>query len=213
MQKTIGQPCTIDSILVQNNFNKCFYHQDDGDRAVCRINLKVVFWYGTMAVEAMIKAQSPRAASAISSAVDPPARNSSGINTSAMSTLGDGGNASKFFPGIGKILALPSQQACDVDAFVGSNTYDENDDAASSMGSSTGTTGVSYRYDDFEPNGNSMPSTHSVRKDVPPLDPDTDPFASRVGKTLTWRNVNMTLVRCVLDFWTNIHSDDFVLTT
>jgi hypothetical protein len=28
------------------------------------------------------------------------------------------------------------------------------------------------------------------------LDPKTDPFAPRMGKTLLWRNVNMTLVGC-----------------
>jgi hypothetical protein len=131
-------------------------------------------------------------------AVDPPARNSPWI-TAAMSPLGNGTNVSKFFPGIGKMLALPSQKACDVDAFVDD---DEDDDDATSLGSyplypsSTDTTGDSC--DDLEANGNSLPRTPSIRKLEPPLDPNTDPFASRVGKTLAWCNVNMTLVRCVL---------------
>jgi hypothetical protein len=123
----------------------------------------------------------PGYTSANSRAMDPPTSNSSGIAAAR--------TASQMLPGFGKMLALPSQQACDVDAFV-------DDDDATSVVSSTDTTGD--LYDDLEANGNSRPRTPSIRKVEPPLDPNTDPFTPRVGKTLSWRNINMTLVRCVL---------------
>jgi hypothetical protein len=114
----------------------------------------------------------------------------------------------QIFPGIGKVFALPSQLACDVDAYVGSVRRDPNNEEAD-VGDNddydiynyptfpsnvTATTGFS---DDLEANASlASPSNSLGPRETPtaPLDANTDPFAPRVGKTLLWRNVNMTLV-------------------
>lgn len=104
---------------------------------------------------------------------------------------------SQILPGIGKMWALPSQEACDVDAFVGKYEEEDGDDL-SSVGSyplynpSATDITVGDSCDDLENNGNSLPGT-IIRREEVALDPHTDPFAPRVGKTLVWRNINMTL--------------------
>ena len=133
-------------------------------------------------------------------------------------------------PGVGKVLAINSDnscdvdtlyeqgtKACDVDAFVGNddNTEDDDDDddsdlplyssPMSTMNGAYGTSGYinsnnihkngtfrDHELDDLEANRAS--STSIIRRIDPPLDPHCDPFAQRVGKKLTWQNVNMTLV-------------------
>jgi hypothetical protein len=120
----------------------------------------------------------------------------------------------RIFPGIGKVFALPSELACDVDAYVGggaggvrrdpSNEEDDDGDHddydihnyPTFPSNVTASTGFS---DDLEANASSASPNHSLghhQAPTPPLDANTDPFAPRVGKTLLWRNVNMTLVSC-----------------
>jgi hypothetical protein len=108
-------------------------------------------------------------------------------------------------PGVGKILALKSEQACDVDdlyeenrvacdvdAYVDEMTDDDDSESVypTYTSSSTEATGFSNE-DDLEAGNHS-----AVRRIDPPLDTHSDPFAQRVGKKLSWYNVNMTLVRC-----------------
>ena len=50
-------------------------------------------------------------------------------------------------------------------------------------------------HDEFDLEANRASITSIIRRIDPPLDPNCDPFAQRVGKKLSWRNVNMTLVR------------------
>jgi ABC-type lipoprotein export system ATPase subunit len=113
-------------------------------------------------------------------------------------------------PGIGKILAIKSDKACDVDdlyvdekaacdvdAYVDNVDTDTDDDDSyypPYPSSTTEATGHSYD-DDLEANNNenSQQSPPTVHRIDPPLDSQTDPFAQRVGKKLSWRNVNMTL--------------------
>jgi hypothetical protein len=103
----------------------------------------------------------------------------------------------QIFPGIGKVFALPSHLACDVDAFVDGVRRDPSNDGEHkeyeahtySSFPSTVTTSTGFS-DDLEANA----STASSLEGSAPLDANTDPFAPRVGKTLVWRNVNMTLV-------------------
>jgi hypothetical protein len=113
-------------------------------------------------------------------------------------------------PGIGKVLAVKSDQscdvddlyeeekkACDVDAFVDQvdDSTDEDDDSDLPVYTST------FRShnvgNDYDVEANCSSQTSIIRKIDPPLDPHCDPFAHRTGKTLSWRNVNMKLV-CVL---------------
>lgn len=125
----------------------------------------------------------------------------------------------QIFPGIGKILALPSQKACDVDAFV-EHRIDDNDEEVTAddygvddddddydessypifPSTLTETTVLS---DDLETGGLSPMSASSMQRNDYPLDSHTDPFAPRVGKTLLWRNINMTLVRRTQKFKCN----------
>jgi hypothetical protein len=43
-----------------------------------------------------------------------------------------------------------------------------------------------------------MSNEKDIESELSMPDRHTDPFAQREGKTLVWRNVNMTLVRSVL---------------
>ena len=119
----------------------------------------------------------PSSASTVASyaSTDPPAWNASSART-------------RIVPGIGKVLGFPTQDACDVDAFVEKGNDDDDVDGF------TATTNSIGLFDDLESNGQRVPRKLSVRVIEPPLDPSVDPFTPRVGKTLVWRNVNMTLV-------------------
>ena len=122
-------------------------------------------------------------------------------------------------PGFGKVLALNSEKSCDVDilyeeqkkamdvdAFVGVDTDDEEDQdfpvytsttakAMESIPEGIFASSKNVYIDDIE--ANYIPSSLVV--DSRPMDaldhPNSDPFAQRMGKKLSWRNVNMTLVR------------------
>ena len=135
-------------------------------------------------------------------------------------------------PGVGKVLAFKSDQscdidtlyeqrfkACDVDAFVGKDGDDntDDDDDSSELSGEFRTANKVYDNDgtmmmDLEA-ANNHSTTSIVRRIDPPLDPHCDPFAQRVGKKLSWRNVNMTLVRrfyfCWLYFFDNIYEYGF----
>lgn len=43
--------------------------------------------------------------------------------------------------------------------------------------------------------GGEIPEAPVLQKEESRLDPSEDPFAHREGKTLLWRDINMTLVR------------------
>jgi hypothetical protein len=131
-------------------------------------------------------------------------------------------------PGVGKVLAINSDhscdvdtlyeqgtKACDVDAFVGNedNTDDDDDDSDLPLYTSTvtatmmnGGAGQSHAStfnsndedDEFDLEANRRSITSIIRRIDPPLDPHCDPFAHRVGKKLSWRNVNMNLVCAVV---------------
>ena len=49
-----------------------------------------------------------------------------------------------------------------------------------------------------QPDDTAVIKPPEVSKQMSTLDVSADPFAPREGKTLTWRNVNMTLVRASL---------------
>jgi hypothetical protein len=124
-------------------------------------------------------------------------------------------------PGVGKILAINSEQscdvdalyeqekkACDVDAYLDADDTDDDDSELplySSMEnqrckSMTEKSTVTMEDNEFDLEANRASIVSIIRRIDPPLDPHCDPFAQRVGKTLSWRNVNMTLVRLeVLD--------------
>lgn len=116
------------------------------------------------------------------------------------------GRAHQIFPGIGKIFALPSHSACDVDAFVqndeDSSAFTEETDEENSYPMFVSMTDATDDSNDDaeETLQRKKPSrTPSARVSEAPLDSYTDPFAPRVGKTLLWRNVNMTLVRLLFN--------------
>jgi hypothetical protein len=111
-------------------------------------------------------------------------------------------------PGVGKILALKSEQACDVDdlyeenrvacdvdAYVDEMTDDDDSESAYPTYTSSNTEATGFSHEDDLEGGNHA-SAATVRRIDPPLDSHSDPFAQRVGKKLSWYNVNMTLVRC-----------------
>lgn len=133
----------------------------------------------------------------------------------------NGNNGSSLYsvqlPGYGKVLALNSEKACDVDvlyeeqkravdvdAFVGIDTDDEEDEDFPVYTSTTKTTCtaipegiVTHNADVYDIEANHSPSSLAATScpiDALSLDPNSDPFAQRVGKKLTWRNINMTLV-------------------
>jgi hypothetical protein len=126
-------------------------------------------------------------------------------------------------PGVGKVLAINTvhscdidtlyeqgKKACDVDAFVGNDDNTDDDDSDLPLYSSTirnGGMGHCHHRNDnddddeeeeFDIEANRASITSIIRRIDPPLDPHCDPFAHRVGKKLSWRNVNMTLV-CVVN--------------
>jgi hypothetical protein len=76
-------------------------------------------------------------------------------------------------PGIGKIFSVPSEQACNSDEFVSEADLEQ----------------VNHLHGSAQ-----TVATKSDDSSLTSLDPHTDPFAKREGKTLMWRNVNMTLV-------------------
>jgi hypothetical protein len=96
-----------------------------------------------------------------------------------------------FLPGIGKVLATPSQNPCDVDAYMG-QAFPADSDTSSDYGSPGGHSMASGDTVDLE---SSSPVSDKGRRQEIVLDPNSDPFTPRAGKTLTWKNVNMTLVR------------------
>ena len=130
----------------------------------------------------------------------------------------DGGRAlyAVQLAGYGKVLALNSEKSCDVDilydeqkravdvdAFVGIDTDDEENEDFPVYTPKTKTCpaipeGIVARMTDaYDIEANHSPSSlddvcHPI--DTLSLDSNSDPFAQRVGKKLTWRNVNMTLV-------------------
>lgn len=120
-------------------------------------------------------------------------------------------------PGVGKVLAINSnhscdvdtlyeqeKKACDVDAFVGKEDDDNTDDDDSDLPLYTSTANtmngnnhVVFNHDELDLEANRASNTSIIRRIDPPLDPNCDPFAQRVGKKLSWRNINMTLVRFI----------------
>lgn len=112
----------------------------------------------------------------------------------------------------------PSEQACDVDAFLDGRDAafeDDPDDDDDGEGSyprfpSSTTESTGYTAEDLEAHGNALPRAAAMaaaRRRDPQFDPRTDPFAPRVGKTLAWRNVNMTLVRSIQTVAVGIDGD------
>jgi hypothetical protein len=149
----------------------------------------------------LVESSSPEVASPVVPTLPPPVKPKS-IDPPA------GRLKQQIFPGIGKVFALPSQLACDVDAYVGGVRRDPSNEEADDGDNdeydiysyptfpSNVTTSTGFS-DDVEANASLASPSHSSgprEAPTPPLDANTDPFAPRVGKTLLWRNVNMTLV-------------------
>lgn len=96
---------------------------------------------------------------------------------------------------ISKMLVVPANDLYDVDAYIegefGSDIDDENDEYRSifarNTDSMTDLDQGKSRACGHTDNNKEFEATIS-------LDPETDPFAPRAGKTLSWRGVNMTLV-------------------
>jgi ABC-type multidrug transport system ATPase subunit len=88
-------------------------------------------------------------------------------------------------PGIGKIFSVPSEKACSSDEFVPGADLEQVNHLLGSAQTVT---------------------TKSDDSSLTSLDPHTDPFAKREGKTLMWRNVNMTLVSSITVLFADNHN-------
>jgi hypothetical protein len=144
-------------------------------------------------------------------------------NHSETSSASNSYNGSSLYsvqlPGFGKVLAVNSEKSCDldvlyeeqkraidVDAFVDADTDDEEEEHDFPLyPSNLAKVEDSIPEGIFAQNNTSMydieanhtPSSmamETLAMDALSLDPNSDPFAQRVGKKLSWRNVNMTLV-------------------
>lgn len=109
---------------------------------------------------------------------------------------------------INKMLVLPARDLYDVDAYVDKEFGDDSDDDNSMFqkcpryppleSTDVSESGESSRNDLEHNNFRSGVIRGQGFAQGITLDPETDPFAPRAGKTLLWRNVNMTLVRTII---------------
>jgi hypothetical protein len=97
---------------------------------------------------------------------------------------------------IGKMLVMPANDLYDIDAYI-DDEFGSDDDSFLMNGPiyTKSTDAMTVHDDNSSDGGSSSRAIDEELREVCTLDLDTDPFAPRTGKTLLWRNVNMTLVR------------------
>jgi hypothetical protein len=142
-------------------------------------------------------------------------------NDSASQSYNGSSLYSMQLPGFGRVLAVNTRKSCDVDilyeeqkkavdvdAFVDVDTDEEEEEEEQDLPMYQSKTKESIPegilahcnfnggYDDIEA-PSSLDLESCTMDKLSTLDPNSDPFAQRVGKKLSWRKVNMTLVRLV----------------
>jgi hypothetical protein len=117
--------------------------------------------------------------------------------------------------GIGRMLTYDGTDLHDVDAFMDDDDDTSDTDSVGDYanmyrrnnGSALDPPGIATSYTndtaDMESGGGTPRSNDQLQENGDTtndgaLDVQTDPFAPRVGKTLVWRNINMTLVSLLL---------------